>query len=151
MRTISALAAVDLETETVTYAWQGPFNRQHDPSLVAGSHLLLFDNVGLDTQSRVIELDLLAPDSIVWEYRGPKDSPLMSWSCGTAQRLAGGNTLITESDNGRALEIDDEGNVVWEFYNPNRVGHDPVFIATLFEVVRVPRERVRSWLDPRGR
>ncbi len=146
LRTVSVLAAIDLEREVVTHAWRGPFNRQHDPSVVRGDRLLLFDNVGLRTQSRVIEVALAAPDSIVWEYRGPEGNPLMSWTCGTVERLPGGNTLITDSDAGRALEIDADGELVWEYYNPHRVGTDPVYIATLFELERVPRTKV-AWAE----
>jgi hypothetical protein len=38
---------------------------------------------------------------------------------GGAQRLPNGNTLITESDKGRAFEVTREGEIVWDFYNPD--------------------------------
>ena len=60
----------------------------------------------------------------------------------TSQRLPGGNVLVTESDNGRAFEITPDGDVVWDFYNPHRAGDDDEFIATLFEVLRLP---VEAW------
>jgi hypothetical protein len=43
---------------------------------------------------------------------------------GGNQRLANGNTLITESDKGHVFEITKEGKVVWEFYNPNIKSED---------------------------
>ena len=39
---------------------------------------------------------------------------------GDQQRLANGNTLITESEGGRLLEVTRDGEIVWEFINPVR-------------------------------
>jgi hypothetical protein len=38
-----------------------------------------------------------------------------------ADRLPNGNTLIVESDAGRAFEVTAEGEIVWEFLNPDRM------------------------------
>jgi hypothetical protein len=54
--------------------------------------------------------------------------------------LQNGNTLITESEMARALEITPEGQVVWEFVNPHRAGEKQELVATLFEVIRYPVE-----------
>jgi len=44
------------------------------------------------------------------------------------QRLPNGNTLITESNNGRILEVTQDKVVVWEFYIPERkIKGDKVF------------------------
>ena len=61
-------------------------------------------------------------------------------------RLKNGNTLITESDFGRAFEITREGDVVWEYYNPHRGGENDEFIATLMEVLRLPADFPLDWL-----
>ena len=66
-------------------------------------------------------------------------------TCGTIQRLPNGNTLISESDSGRAFEVDSDGRIVWEFYNPARAGKDDAVIATLFEVVRMPPDFPIGW------
>lgn len=79
-----------------------------------------------------------ANDAIQWEYSGSEAQPFYTRSCGTAQRLPGGNTLIIESDNGRAFEVTPDGSIVWEFYNPHRAGDQDEFIATLFRVARIP-------------
>jgi hypothetical protein len=145
LRSTSLLAVIDLDAATVVKAWRGSFRRQHDPSWVAGGRILLFDNTGPGTRSRVMELDP-ATFGTVWEYRGLADDPLRSWTCGAAERLPNGNTLITDSDQGRAIEVTREGDVVWEFYNPFRIGQDPVLIATLFELVRIPAGFPLDWL-----
>jgi hypothetical protein len=66
--------------------------------------------------------------------------------CGAARRLQNGNTLITESDNGRAFEVTEDGSIVWEFVNPERAGDEGQYVATLFEMVRVPEGFPMDWL-----
>ena len=44
--TISTLAVIDPERKTVVWAMQGGWRKQHQPSVVGGSTLLLFDNTG---------------------------------------------------------------------------------------------------------
>jgi hypothetical protein len=73
----------------------------------------------------------------VWEYGG-RGVDFSSRTMGSCQRLPNGNTLITESENGRAVEVTRDGRTVWEFYNPARAGDDGELVAVLFEVVRLP-------------
>jgi hypothetical protein len=53
-----------------------------------------------------------------WEYRAPNEEDLYTLARGAAQRLSNGNTLITESGEGRAFEVTQQCEVVWMFYNP---------------------------------
>ena len=82
----------------------------------------------------------------VWRYAGTPERPLYSRFCGAAQRLANGNTLITETDGGRALEVDAQGTIVWEFFNPRRAGAEGGFIAAISEMERVPEDATAGWL-----
>jgi hypothetical protein len=84
--------------------------------------------------------------SLRWAYRGTPEHPFYSEHSGVAQRLANGNTLITESANGRAFEVTAEGAIVWEYYNPNKAGQDDELRATLHEVQRLPPDFDLSWL-----
>jgi hypothetical protein len=141
------IAVVDLEQEKVVWALKGSFKKQHDPKILASGRLLLFDNRGPSPPfSRVLEFDPAHPDTITWEYRGSKENPFSSFNCGAAERLPNGNTLITESDNGRAFEVTPEKETVWEFYNPHRAGDDHELIATLFELVRLPPDFPTAWV-----
>jgi hypothetical protein len=117
MRVPSLLAVVDLDQKKLIWAMQGSFKYQHDPKILANGNLLFFDNQGLPRQSRVIEFDP-ADRSARWEYTGSASDPFFSEACGTAERLPNGNTLITESDNGRAFELTPDKTLVWEFFNP---------------------------------
>lgn len=145
MRHLDTVAVLDPSQRRITWSLQGDWRLQHDPSLLANGHLLLFDNGPPDRQaSRILEIDPRT-GAHVWVYQGTDDEPFWSATCGTAQRLPSGNTLITESDGGRAFEVTPEGEKVWEYHNPNRPADHPELVATLFEVLRVPAEL--SWLD----
>ena len=72
--------------------------------------------------------------------------PTYSAACGVSQRLPNGNTLITESDNGRAFEVTPDSEIVWEFYNPHRAGESDQYIATIFKMTRVPADFPLDWL-----
>jgi hypothetical protein len=143
---LDLLAVVDLDAERIVWAHAGRFRRQHDPRLLDDGRLLLFDNRGDEPRSRVVELDPAAPDEWLWEFGGSPSAPFFSFSCGAAARLPNGNTLITESDAGRAFEVTRDKEIVWEFYNPHRAGQQDELIATLFEVVRLPPDFPLDWL-----
>lgn len=136
MKCLDAVALVDPGEERVVWARRGRFRGQHDPRLLADGNLLLFDNYGLANRSRVLEMDLHQWRP-VWSYTGTPEDPFYSETCGAAQRLANGNTLITETDGGRAFEVTREGDIVWEFRNPHRAGDREQFVASLFVVRRL--------------
>ncbi|MFT4621632.1 MAG: outer membrane protein assembly factor BamB [Myxococcota bacterium] len=144
-RALHAIAVIDLDTGRAVWGTKGDFARQHDPHLLPGGRILLFDNLGQRDRSSVIELDPLT-GVIGWSWGRSPEQPLFSRFCGAATRLGNGNTLITESGNGRALEVTTDGEVVWEFHNPNRAGPEGQFVAILPEVTRVSRADV-PWLE----
>lgn len=148
LRELHAIAIVDMETREVVWAISGLARGQHQPTLLDDGNMLLFDNYFDDQASRVIEFDPLT-QQIQWAYPGSTGVDFFSATCGSNQRLANGNTLITETDRGRAFEVNEAGEIVWEFLNPQRAGDDDELIASLFEVVRVPRDYVDGWLEPR--
>jgi len=65
---------------------------------------------------------------------------LRSDTMGWVQRLSGGNTLITETNSGRVLEVTPANRVAWEFVNPNRVGKKGELTAVVFAMERVSRD-----------
>lgn len=50
-----------------------------------------------------------------------------------------------------AVEVAREGDVVWEYINPNRAGPNGKYIAVLFEARRFARDYVTSWLPEAAR
>ncbi len=135
---LDTLAIVDPDREEVVWARTGSWRRQHQPTFLDNGRLLLFDNRGPGAdRSRVVELDPLT-GRIVWQWSGTREVDFLSKTLGSCQRLPNGNTLITESENGRALEVTPEGRIVWEFYNPHRTGRNGELVAVLFEMLRLP-------------
>jgi hypothetical protein len=145
--TLDAIAVLDPRREELVWVMRGEWRRQHQPTLVADGRLLLFDNGGRRGASQVLELDA-ARGEVLWRWPArPDPAKLWSKTLGSVQRLPGGNTLVTESENGRALEVTAGGEVVWEFHSPHRAGKRGELVATLFEVVRVPAHQ--PWLATR--
>jgi hypothetical protein len=145
MRQLDALALIDLQTNEVVWTHTGKFRGQHDPRMLADGKLLFFDNNGRKKSSAVIELNLQTGRP-AWRFAGTEEQPFHTRFCGTAARLPNGNTLVTESDNGRAFELTPDKKIVWEFQNPARAGDNMEFIAALFEVERHDMALDLSWL-----
>jgi len=92
---------------------------------------------------------------MVWEYRQPNptkdyngdgqilgnERKLFSFFISGAQRLENGNTLITEGQTGRLIEITPEKEVVWEYYSDFGYG----FNGSVYRAYRYPY----SWI-PKG-
>lgn len=124
-RELGAVGVLDPEREQLVWATRGPWIGQHDSDILPNGNLLLLDNYGHyerpEGRSRVIEFDPVTM-AIVWEYAGSAEWPFESAIRSSQQRLANGNTLITESSGGRILEVTPEGDIVWQFVNPVRGG-----------------------------
>lgn len=150
MRAMDTIAVVDLDSAEVVWAHKGGFMGQHDPQVLADGSLLVFDNMD-QHKSSSIEVYDPRDMSLRWVYRGTPEQPFYSEHSGAAQRLANGNTLITESVNGRAFEVTADGEIVWEYFNPNRTGDDGDLRAVLFEVRRLPPDMDLSWLQAEKR
>lgn len=143
---IDTILIMDPSAGLVVWSMAGPWHRQHQPTVLENGNMLLFDNRGFGGKSKVIEFDPFSQE-IAWDYRHSKELPFSSLSCGSNQRLSNGNTLIVETDSGRAFEVDRSRKIVWEFFTPNRAGDDGELIATLFDVIRLPRDYFGAWLE----
>lgn len=146
-RELNAIAVLDPEREELVWATRGSWLGQHYPEALANGNILLFDNRGNyeveEGVSRVIEFDPETQE-IVWDYSGTPERPLDSHIRADQQRLANGNTLITESNSGRILEVTQDGEVAWEYLNPARGGEEEDYIAIVNLAQRITQED----LDP---
>lgn len=117
-RNINQIAIMEKDTYRVLWTWgEGQLEWPHHPTMLENGHILLFDNGVNRKYSRVVELDPLT-DAIVWQYVAEKKRSFYSDTRGSAQRLPNGNTLICESNRGRAFQVTEGGDVVWEWLNP---------------------------------
>jgi hypothetical protein len=120
LRNQDTIAIFDFEKGAFLWAWgQGELLRPHDATVLANGNILVFDNRTGEGASRVIELDPIARE-IVWEYPRGAASKFYSRTRGTVQRFPNGNTLIGESNRGRAIEVTPEAEIVWEYRTPHR-------------------------------
>jgi hypothetical protein len=136
---------MDMEGRTL-HSWRFPYEdafdpvpAHHDLEVLTNGNLLLFENNENSGHSQVVEIDPVDFD-VRWSYGGSDEQPLYSKFLGAVQRLPNGNTLITESDAGRALEVTPKGEIAWQFHNPRRSGDRDQYIATLPEVLRLPAD-----------
>ena len=66
---------------------------------------------------------------------------------GGVQELPNGNILITESTKGHAFEITREGEVAWEFYNPD-VNEVRDKRASIYRMTRIAADFFQPGLLP---
>ena len=148
MRSTDMIAVLDPVKEEIVWAMVGAWKMQHEPTALDNGNLLLLDNQGPDRnhkRSTVLELNP-SSGTISWRYNGDASDPFYTQTCGALARLKNGNTLITESDNGRVFEVDAKGSIVWQYLNPHRAGPGDELVATIFELLRFDRTYVADWL-----
>jgi hypothetical protein len=136
---LNTIGIVDLSEKKVEWTLSGMWHGMHEPALLPSGRMLIFDNRGHNGDSRVLEFEPFT-QAIAWQYDGSPELPLSSWKAGTSYRLPNGNTLITESTGGRALEVTPAKKMVWEFMNPFRAGANQELIATLYDMRRYGAE-----------
>jgi len=133
---LDTIAVITPEEEKVVWAMSKGWEAQHQPTLLDNGNILIFDNKGNDDNSRVIEISPLTGE-IIWQYQGDPPESFLSKTCGSNQRFSNGNTLITDTESGRAFEVTPEGEVVWDFINPHRAGEEKELTASLFDLLRL--------------
>ena len=140
------IAVADLDQQSIVWCRTGTWRAQHQPVLLDSGNILLFDNNAPRRRiSEVLEFKPMTGE-VVWSYREDEPDRFFSKSCGSCQRLDNGNTLITESDYGRAFEVTPDREIVWEYHTPFRAGSQGELVATLFEVVRLAPDFGDDWL-----
>ena len=137
MKNINSIAIVDGRNLRILWLW-GPTNLtlQHHSTILPNGDILLFDN-GMKS-SAVVEVDPRT-NTVVWRYAPGQN--FFSYIRGACQRLPNGNTLITLSMPGYALEVTPEGKTVWRFANPNVSGfgiRDSIYRMTRFTAAEIP-------------
>jgi hypothetical protein len=121
LRNTNMIGVIDVNQRLVKWALVGMFVGQHDPDFLNNGHIMVFDNLGggpSGERSRILEIDPVTQD-MVWRYAGSNEDRFFSRIRGKQQVLPNGNVLITDSQNGRVLEVTrhEHPEVVWEYYN----------------------------------
>ncbi len=98
------------------------FSFQHSLQILDNGNIITFDNGNLapefrgtdNPQSRAIEIDIDNNNAILeWSYELADD--LFGFASGNAQKLNNGNMMVTTvGGGGRSLEVNQNGEIVWE-------------------------------------
>jgi hypothetical protein len=141
LRNLHMIMVIDPDTETIKWYKLGPWLMQHDPDFLPDGKIMVFDNRarsvidGKVYGSRILELE---PNSRAVEilYDGSDEDPFFTSQMGKSQPLPNGNVLIAEPDGGRAIEVNRDGTIVWEYIN--RWSEEQVAVIT--EATRLPKD-----------
>lgn len=148
-RNQNRVAVLNWDRRELVWAWgERELSGPHDAHVLANGNILVFDNGLGRMRSRVVEMDPLSGE-IVWQYAAPSPTDFYTVTRGANQRLANGNTLITNSEGGQAFEVTPEGEVVWEFRCPYR--NEKGQRATIVETKRYEPayvERIQALFEP---
>ena len=140
MREMDTIAVMDPNAGTIVWAMTGMWRAQHEPVFLDNGRVLVYDNQGLGGltgPARAVEIDPVTR-SLEWSYPGPGDEPMINRYQGSLQRLPNGNTMLVESINGRAIEVDRSGRIVWEYRSPHRKLVDNVsHVAFMPDLLRI--------------
>ncbi len=147
LRNVNQIAVLDGDSYKVLWAWgEGVLEWPHHPTILENGHLLIFDNGVRRRYSQVVEMDPVA-GAVVWKYATDPPEAFYSRSRGSSQRLANGNTLISESDRGRVFEVTPDGQVVWIWLNPAVVGTgEEKRRETVYRMIRLLPDQVARLL-----
>jgi len=92
---------------------------------------------------RVAIVGLSHLSSVAASPCGPMGVPLTR---GQVQRLPNDDTLVVETNPGRAFEVSRSGETVWEYVNPHRTGREQELVAPLLDVLRLPPDLPTDWV-----
>lgn len=121
VKKVNTVFVFNSETKEIKFISTGRFVWQHDPDFVDGNTISVFDNNkrrahGVrNAQSRIITLNTDDQEEVC--YEGTEEKPFYTGIMGKHQWLENGNLLITSSMEGRAFEVNNNGETVWEHYN----------------------------------
>ena len=115
-RNIDAVAVIDRNTANVKWINSGPWRRQHDPDFGEDGNITVFNNLAKrGVSSNILSID---PDSgtVTNNFNGGNPSFYTS-NMGVHQVKPNGHTLIVSSGEGRVIEVDEEGEIHFEYFN----------------------------------
>jgi hypothetical protein len=118
-RNLNLIGIIDRNNKELIWSWgPGILDHPHQPTVLENGNLLIFDNGMFRNYSRILELNPRT-EKIVWKYEADPKGSFYTSIRGGNQRLPNGNTLITESNKGHVFEVNNDGEIVWEFWNPD--------------------------------
>lgn len=107
---------------------------QHNPSILEDGTILLLDNRPSRKHSRLVRISI-EQKIITWEFTFPqRAAAFFTRTMGGVQLLPNENLLVTLSNTGHVLEFTEQGELVWEFINPEQYRGTP---AKIYRATRI--------------
>lgn len=127
-RNNSLIFVVDADTLKVKWWRAGHWRRQHDPDWQADGTIVLYDNNPPDSNVPPLKNQppmryyskIVSIRPSTFEVETPIDGKAFNFYSdirGKHQVLPGGNFLVTSANQGRVLEVNRHGDIVFEFVN----------------------------------
>lgn len=113
-RSLNLLFVIDPETAVVKWWRAGATQRQHDPDWGADGKFLVLDNQRDNPPSRIVKID--PATNLVEVVIDGADYDFFTPTRGKVQAF-GDNIMVTSSEQGRAFEVNSNGEIVFEFIN----------------------------------
>jgi hypothetical protein len=151
-RDYNLIMVVDPKSQKVKWHQRGPWISQHDPDFQPGGRISIFNNNtdGTSTGSLLGGSEVLEVDPVTGmvsrRYGGTPSQLMYSATRGKHQYLENGNILITETEEGRIIEVNSNGQIVWEFIT--RYDDDEVLTVTQASRYAEGYFKVRDWSCP---
>ena len=84
-----------------------------------------------------------APPALAWTFTGDGQFDFFSSNVSGASQMPNGNVLVCIGSDGRFIEVNGFGNMVWDYVNPVSAGNptvqgNPVFSNNVFKIERYP-------------
>ena len=152
MRELNLVMVLDPETRTVKWHQTGPWLRQHDPEFRTDGRISIFNNNVYRmaypndqtdlTTPRITNIMAVDPETGETEvvFGGRDGQEILSVIRGQHELLPNGGMIITEFDAGRVIEVDANGNIVWEYVNE----YDEDFVGEVINSAVLPAGYFKS-------
>jgi hypothetical protein len=121
-RLIDTIAIIEKATGKLRWKWgRGVLGHQHDASMLENGNILVFNNewhrIGALDASALVEVSP-TKNEVVWKFVPSPAASFYTGFLGGAQRLPNGNTLACEGSCARLFEVNQAGDLVWEYNHP---------------------------------
>ena len=130
MRQLNLVVVIDRKDMSVKWHQTGPWLRQHDPEFRTDGRISIFNNnvfrtsyiqKGWTNLESPFLTNILAIDPATREveriFGEQPGQELLSVIRGQHELLPNGGMIIAEFDAGRVIEVDAQGQIVWEYVN----------------------------------